>query len=338
MLSANNGCRWMEFIWNRITAVVMENDVIRLEILVDRGTDIVEFLYKPADVDFMWRGPIPLHKPFSLITTAQGKLGNFMDYYPGGWQEVFPNGGGPCEYKGAVLGLHGEVALQPWKYSVIEATGNTLSIKFSTETYRTPFLLEKTISIRKNSTAVVIDEKVTNNSGEDMDFIWGHHPAFGKPFLSEDCIIKIKGAKVSVGQGDGKSFTNLKQITGIWPLVEGSDGKGMVDISICPSENDRVSEVMFLSELQEGQYELFNKKLNVGFKLEFPLDVFRYVWFWRVAKGSFNYPWYGRTYNVALEPFSSLPNLAEAVKRGDSLNLKPGKSLSATLKASVTTG
>ncbi len=328
----------MEFVWDGVTALVMENEAIRLEILVDRGTDIVEFLYKPLDIDFMWRGPIPIHKPFSLITTAPGKLGNFLDYYPGGWQEIFPNGGGPCEYKGAVLGLHGEVALQPWKYSVTEDTGSALSIKFSTATYRTPFLLEKTISIRRKSAEVVIEEEVTNNSGEDMDFIWGHHPALGKPFLSEDCVIRMKGARVSVGKGDGKSFTNLKQTTGTWPLVERADGKGTVDISICPAEKDRVSEVMFLSELQEGQYEIYNRKLKAGFKLEFPPDVFRYVWFWRIARGSFEYPWYGRTYNVALEPFSSLPNLAEAVKRGDSLKLKPGRSLSATLKASVTTG
>lgn len=328
----------MEFVWNGTTAVVMENDIIRLEILVDKGTDIVEFLYKPLDIDFMWRGPVSFYKPFFLIPTAQGKLGNFMDYYPGGWQEIFPNGGGPCEYKGAVLGLHGEVALQPWQYNVIEDTEGNLSIRFLTATYRTPFLLEKTISIKKGSTEVVIDEKVVNNSGQEMDFIWGHHPALGTPFLSEDCVIKIKGAKVTVGQGDGKSFTNLKQTTGIWPFVEGSDGKGMVDISICPAEKDRVSEVMFLSELEQGQYEVYNKKMKLGFKLEFPVDVFRYLWFWRIARGSFDYPWYGRTYNIALEPFSSLPILLEAVKRGDSLKLKPGESLSVTLKSSVTTG
>jgi galactose mutarotase-like enzyme len=338
MLSTNNGCRWMEFLWNGITTLVMENDIIRLEILVDKGTDIVEFLYKPADIDFMWRSPMPVYKPFSFVTTMQGELGNFLDYYPGGWQEVFPNGGVPCKYKGASLGLHGEVALQPWKYSIIEDTVNRLSIRFSTRTYRTSFFLEKTISIKSNSPEVIIDEKITNWAGEDMDFIWGHHPAIGKPFLSSDCIIRIKGAKVAVGQGDGKSFTNLKQTTGIWPLVEGLNSREKVDISICPSENDRVSEVMFLSDLEEGQYEIFNEKLGLGFKLEFPSDIFRYIWFWRVAKGSFNYPWYGRTYNIALEPFSSLPNLTEAVKRGSCLTLKPGENLLATLKASVTTG
>ncbi|MCX8081788.1 MAG: DUF4432 family protein [bacterium] len=336
MLSANSGCRWMECLWNGITTVIMENDLIRLEILADKGTDIVEFLYKPLDIDFMWRSPIPLYKPYLFITTAEGKVGNFLDWYPGGWQEIFPNGGGICEYKGAVLGLHGEVALLPWRYDIVDDSREKLSIKFYTQTYRTPFLIEKTISIEKNNPFVCFDEKITNKSGEEMDFIWGHHPAFGKPFLSPDCIIRIKKAKVFVGKGDGRSFTNLKQTEGIWPMVEGINGK-KVDISICPDEKDNVSEVMFLSELSEGKYEIFNTKLKIGFQFEFPLDVFRYIWFWRIGGGSFEYPWYGRNYNIALEPFSSLPNLADAVKRGDSLKLSAGASLKASIKTGVIT-
>ena len=336
MLSANNGCRWMECVWSGITTIIMENSLIRLEILVDKGTDIVEFLYKPLDVDLMWRSPIPLYKPYLFITTAEGRLGNFLDWYPGGWQEIFPNGGGICEYKGAVLGLHGEVALIPWRYNILEDTGKKLSIRFYTQTYRTPFFIEKTVTIKNDSPFVVMDEKVVNRGGEEMDFIWGHHPAFGKPFLSSDCIIRIKKAKVIVDKGDGKSFTNLKQTEGIWPLVEGIRGE-KVDISICPDEKDNVSEVMFLSELSEGKYEIYNRKLQVGFQFEFPLDVFRYIWFWRIAGGSFEYPWYGRNYNIALEPFSSLPNLAEAVKRGDSLKLKPGKALTAQIRAGIIT-
>jgi hypothetical protein len=69
--------------------------------------------------------------------------------------------------------------------------------------------------------------------------------------------------------------------------------------------------------------------------MEFPLTVFKYIWFWRIAKGSFHYPWYGRNYNIALEPFSSLPCLSEALKRKDQLQLKPGMSISAEIKAGI---
>ncbi|MCM8817900.1 MAG: DUF4432 family protein [Candidatus Omnitrophica bacterium] len=334
MLNRNSGCRFIEFIWNGYKCVYIENEVIRVEILVDKGTDIVEFLYKEKDIDFMWRSPIPLYHQGKLIQTAPTKIGSFIDYYPGGWQEVFPNGGGICEYKGATIGLHGEVALLPWQYKIIEDSYEKVSIKFYVHTYRTPFYLEKKITIKSQTPYIEIEEEVFNLSGEEIDFIWGHHPAIGKPFLSEGCVIKIKGAKIKVVPGDGKAITNLKQVEGKWPFVEGIDGKS-VDISKVPSEKDNVSDIIFLSEIQEGYYEILNQKLKLAFFMEFPKEIFKYIWFWRVAKGSYNYPWWGRTYNIALEPFSSLPNLSEAVKRNESLKLNPNSSLKVNIKAGV---
>ncbi len=334
MLNRNSGCRWMEFEWKKIKTVIMENDLLRIEILVDKGTDIVEFLYKPFDIDFMWRSPIPFYEFQKLIPTIPSELGSFIDYYPGGWQEIFPNGGRPCEYKGVSLGLHGEVSLIPWQYTVMEDNSEKLSIKFFTRTYRTPFYLEKTIKLQKGVPSLFIEETVKNEAEEEMDFIWGHHPAFGKPFLSKSCYIEISGADILVSKGDGKSLSNLKETTGKWPYVEGKDGKP-VDISKCPGEEDKVSDVIFLSNLKKGNYRIVNEDLKIGFELNFSLSVFKYIWFWRVAKGSFHYPWYGRTYNIALEPFSSLPVLKDAVERKDQLKLSPGKILKTTITASV---
>ncbi|MCD6220632.1 hypothetical protein J7K25_00525, partial [bacterium] len=100
-------------------------------------------------------------------------------------------------------------------------------------------------------------------------------------------------------------------------------------------EKDNVSDVIFLTDLKEGKYKIINEKKKIGFFFEFPLSVFKCIWFWRIAKGSYNYPWYGRNYNVALEPFSSLPNLEEAVKRGDQLKLKPEEELKIKMKCGV---
>ncbi|MCM8804619.1 MAG: DUF4432 family protein [Candidatus Omnitrophica bacterium] len=334
MLNRNNHCRFMEFVWKGYRSIFIENEIIRVEILIDKGTDIVEFLYKEKDIDFMWRSPIPFYPQSKLIETAPTKLGSFIDYYPGGWQEIFPNGGPICEYKGATIGLHGEVALLPWEYQIIEDSQDKISIKFYVYTYRTPFYLEKIITIKSETPYIEIEEEVKNLSGQEIDFIWGHHPTFGKPFLSEDCIINIKGGKVKVIKGDGKSLTNLKQTEGDWPFVEGVNGE-QVDISKVPAENDNVSDVIFISELKEGYYEILNEKLKIGFFMEFPKEIFKYIWFWRIAKGSYDYPWWGRNYNIALEPFSSLPNLSEAIKRNDQLKLKENSSLKISLKSGV---
>ncbi len=334
MLNRNNSCRLMEFNWKGYKCIFIENEIIRIEIIVDKGTDIVEFLYKEKDIDFMWRSPIPFYPQSKLIQTAPAKIGSFIDYYPGGWQEIFPNAGAICEYKGAILGLHGEVSLLPWEYKIIEDSKDKVSVKFSVYTYRTPFYLEKTITIKSGTPYIEIDEEVRNLAGEEVDFIWGHHPSFGKPFLSESCVINIKGGKVKVVSGDGKSYTNLKKQDGIWPFVEGIDGK-FIDISKVPSEDDNVSDIIFISQLEEGYYEIINEKLKIGFFMEFPKEIFKYIWFWRIARGSYNYPWWGRTYNIALEPFSSLPVLSEAIKRNDQLKLKEKGSLKVSLKAGV---
>jgi hypothetical protein len=54
-----------------------------------------------------------------------------------------------------------------------------------------------------------------------------------------------------------------------------------------------------------------------------------------VARGGFGPPWWGRTYNLALEPWTSWPGtgLADALERGQARRLGPGESLSVEFKA-----
>ena len=56
----NYGCRQTEIILKGYRALVMENEKLRATILLDKGSDLYELLYKPADIDFMWRSPLEL--------------------------------------------------------------------------------------------------------------------------------------------------------------------------------------------------------------------------------------------------------------------------------------
>ena len=40
-----------------LRTVILENELLRVTFLVDQGCDIIELLYKPKDVDFLWRSP-----------------------------------------------------------------------------------------------------------------------------------------------------------------------------------------------------------------------------------------------------------------------------------------
>ena len=49
-----------------LPGVALENEVVRVEVLVDKGSDIISFLHKPSDTDFMW------HREAGLRGRASG--------------------------------------------------------------------------------------------------------------------------------------------------------------------------------------------------------------------------------------------------------------------------
>ena len=111
----------------------------------------------------------------------------WLEHYGGGWQEIFPNAGDECSYKGVKLNFHGEASLLPWSYEVIEQSTQQISVRFSVTLFRSPFTLIRTMSLEHDKAIFVLNERIRNDANECMEFIWGHHPAFGAPFLSEEC-------------------------------------------------------------------------------------------------------------------------------------------------------
>jgi len=330
----NFGCRLLEVIYKGFKTVFFENEKIRVGVLAGKGTDIFEFLYKPNDTDFMWRSYIGIPES-NYLPSGNINNGNFLDLYHGGWQELFPNGGDAVDYKGANLPMHGEIHTMPWQYEILKNEAEEIKVKFFVRTIRTYFYLEKIISLRTMIPALFIEENITNESREDMDFMWGHHPAFGPPFLSEDCVIDLPECRVLTDEIDLSPTTGRCAIAKEtdWPYT--IDRKGIkIDLSIIPSINVNSHDRAYIHSFKEGWYAITNKKLKTGFGITFDPGIFKYLWFWQVYGGAVGYPWYSTTYNVALEPNSSYPpNLLDAIKKGTSLSLGPGKSISTSLTA-----
>src|SRR5260370_25629784 len=112
--SRNFGCRISEFILAGHRSVALENEKLRITIIADKGSDIYEFLYKPRDVDFLWRSRLGLRDASHFVATSPRDEGPHTDYYEGGWQEMFPNCGKPSTHQGAQIGQHGDGLLLPW--------------------------------------------------------------------------------------------------------------------------------------------------------------------------------------------------------------------------------
>ncbi len=136
-MARHYGPRLRQFKESGHDVLALENELVRVEVLVSKGADIVSFLHKPTDTDFLWRSSLGVLPP--SMTIGRG----FLDAYEGGWQEVFPNGGSSTTVLGASLPFHGEVSTVPWRLQVWEDSPELVEIELSVRTIRTPYLLER---------------------------------------------------------------------------------------------------------------------------------------------------------------------------------------------------
>lgn len=329
----NYGCRITEMVLEGHRCVVLENEKLRVTIVADKGADIYEFLYKPRDIDFMWRTWVGLRERAHLVPTSPRAAGAHLDYYEGGWQELFPNCGNLSTHQGAEVGQHGEVLLLPWRYVVAKDDPEEIAVRFEVRTVRTPFHLVKTVELRRGEAVVRIHERVTNEGGQEVNFTWGHHPALGWPFIDKSCRVDLPPCRVRTIADFTPSTSRLApdQLTD-WPSALGIDGS-RIDLSRIPGPDATASDMVFLEGITDGWYAVTNTRVGVGFALRYPADVFRQLWYWQVYRGGRDYPWWSGTYNIALEPCATLPVLSHAAARGEALKLGAGESREIELAA-----
>lgn len=328
----NWGARICEWSYRGLRCLTLENEVLRVSLLVDKGSDIFEFLHKPTDTDFMWRSSGGVRNPALSVPTSPRPEGAFLDYYEGGWQECFPSGGTPATMYGAVMGQHGEVCLLPWQYAVLEDYPHRVSVKLWVRTYRTPFLLEKVLTLDRETAVLTLDEMVTNEGRIPIDFVWGHHPALGGIFLDSSCHIDLPGATVQVLDTGAPTRARVGS-RHPWSVIPAPDGTN-VDVSTVPAIAAATSDLMILTDLQAGWYAITNHGRRVGFGMVWSLEVFNTLWYWQEFHGLTDYPWYGRTYTVALEPWTTPQlNIEQARAAGTQRTLQPGESLATQLQA-----
>lgn len=332
----NYGCRIRRYSSDGINMVSIENRYIKAVFALDKGADLLELVYKPEDTDFMWHSFNEL-KNIRHQATQASENGNFLDSYAGGWQDLFPTYGGPAAFGGGKIGIHGEACLYPWDCETLTDTPECVSLKFSLRLMRSPFFMEKVVTLTEKSQKLQIKEKITNQGSTEQSFMWGQHPAFGWPFIDEHTRLKLKGTPiVTVPQSAiAQRCPFDKETTGNWPFLPDKEGK-LLDMSRAYAHEDRIYMEYALSKLQEGAYELVNEKTGLGIRMEWDLLKFPYLWVWGMYCGHEDYPWYGRAYTMAVEPWSSMPGDYEtAVRNGTTLSLGAGESMETEITAEL---
>jgi Domain of unknown function (DUF4432) len=316
-----------------LRAVTISNGLLAATVLPEKGADIYSLVYEPYGIDVLWKAPWGLRRPAAALVGGAPSEAAWFDQYEGGWQEIFPNGGDACTYHGAPLNFHGEACVSAWDYSVRQPAAAAAEVDFQLELARSPFHIRRTMRVEAGMPALLIDERIENRGEEDLHFMWGHHPALGAPFLDGGC--RLQAPARSFLAHDVEIAETCRIPAGArrpWPLMRGKNG-GDVDLSLVPPSCDRVTEFGYLCGLEDGWYAISNPALEFGFGMAWSKEVFPYLWFWQELRGSFGYPWYGRCYVMAVEPFNSIPGvgLVKAIESGTAPVLKAGQYVEARL-------
>lgn len=332
-----HGCRVSdEWSFRGMRMAVLENDRLRVVVALDRGAEIVEFRDKTLDSDPLLALPGGIRDPRATLPSIASAGGSFLDSYAGGWQEIAPNGGPAAVHRGAEYGQHGEISLVPWTLDVVADEPDHVAVRCRVRGLRTPFVLERTMNIRDDRPALFLDERLCNESDEDLDLMWGHHVAFGRPFL--DAGARIWTSARTIVAEDPMAGFEPRRVSpghrGRWPLAVAPDGSA-VDLSVVPAPSEAVGrEMSYLSDF-EGEAWYAIASAGQGFAMRWDAQVFKYLWLWQEFTPTGGYPWWKRVYTVALEPWTSFPTLGlpEAVRRGTQLVLPAGATRETSLVA-----
>jgi len=311
-------------------AVWLENDLLKVTVLPEKGADIYELIHKPSGVDFLLKTPDGLRPPGDRPAT------DFLENYAGGWQELFPNANDACNYRGQVLPFHGEVALLAWDCAVERDDEAETAARFSVRCRQTPFHLVRTMRLHRGASVLEIEERVTNESDTPAEFVWGHHVVLGGTFLEGGCwceapacsivtpdqLYEPETARLAPGQREP------------WPLALGRSPGERVDLRHVPGPEAHSHDDAFLTDLAQGYVAVTNPRLALRFLLAWDAALFRYMVMWQPYGGADLPPLTG-IYGLGIEPWVSRFNLEQALVRGEAQRLGPHQSLTTKLRAVV---
>ena len=269
--------------YHSVPALVLENDLLRVVVLPDRGSKMASLFYKPGIVELLWSPSDGLYPPARYAEAYDA-------WHSTGFDEMFPSIA-PCNYEaypwaGTAIPDHGEVWSLPWAWSIEHD-----AIRLEVYGVRFPYRLNKRVRLQPGY--VEIAYQATNLSGFDLDFLWAAHPLFNAAPDTE--IVVPPGMDSIVNAAAG---TRLPQYGRVYrfPRCQLADG-GCLDLGRIPPRNATgYQKYYFQGAATEGWCELRYPTNGLAVRLTFPVQQVPYLGMW-VNEGGWN-----GDYNVAPEP------------------------------------
>jgi Domain of unknown function (DUF4432) len=317
----------LDWSFKGMRTLLLENRLLKVSVLLDKGSDIFELIYKPLDIDLIWHSPIGYRNPKAQIQNNTSPADIFHDYYGGGWNDIFPNYGNPSQNRGARFVGHGESSLLPWSCSYCGEENGIVNAKLSVDCVRYPIRAEKNISLDSTKPVLAISEDIINLSDQQVEISWAQHIAYGEPFINKELQIQIPAIRAKTSTFDVPYSRLAMRKEFKWPSAPSLDGN-KVDVSKIPPRNARVQEDFPIVKLHSCEYKLYNAKLDLGVKVSWNRKAFPVLWYW-LNWGTPDYPFFGKARTLALEPTtSSMGNgLADDIENGSAIVLEPNSKL-----------
>jgi hypothetical protein len=295
------------------SAVILENELLRLSVFPDLGAKVYDLVYKPSMTNILWHNPrIPLGRP---------SFGSrFDDVWSGGWDEIFPT-----DAESVVEGVRypemGEVWGLPWKYE-IEQRRHSVSVTTKVVCPISPAEITRKITLRGGDTGARFYYEIRNLSSDEIRFLWKVHAAFP---INDECRIDIEAKR---GIVDPKYSDGIGSKSYPWPTAKLRSGAEL-DVSRVRPE-DRTCTLHYVTGLEKGAVRFVDPVNEVETEIRFPKNVMDNVWLFLAYGG-----WRG-LYTAVIEPSTSYgTDLAEAIRQGHCSRLEGGGRLTATVDVSV---
>ena len=209
--------------------------------------------------------------------------------YRGGWQLLVPNAGEACTVDGREWGFHGEASTRSW--TVTRHSRSVLQAEVSLDS--APLLIARTVRVVGNR--VELADRVGVLGDTEVEFIWGHHPAFGGALL--------EGPPGSVRLVSNAGAT---QVEGDWKPP---------DLGAIPLRDGGTAQLYLYDFPPHAVAGVRNDTLGLQAELHWHADDFGCAWVWHEFGGELRPPFLGRVRTCAVEPMTTYPSMGAAAAR-----------------------
>jgi len=293
-----------EAAYRNLKSIQVENEVLRIVILPERGANIASIVYKPTNREWLWQSVEPYKLPPYGASFAEYDMSGFDDCFPTVSECLYPE----SPWENIKIPCHGELWTLPWECKIAK---NRREVECETYGVRLPYYFKKVVTLCNNKIKILYT--VRNLSPFPLKVIWAAHPL----------IAVAPGMKILLPRG-----TTVIDDISPWKLTIEEDKILSIDIG---ERSARVAKKFFTEKLpllDNVGWGAFYEPISKEFMLfTFPKEVIPYIGVW-INQGGFPFLPEGGHYNAAIEPTNcNAENLIEGDEKGSLAPLPPKSSL-----------